>query len=156
MSAAVAALVLASCAKNETFRKVSYNEDAVSFSGYSGRTITKAGATDDMNLDALKEHGFGVFATYSGTDAYETLTAATNDFLNNQLVKYYDANGDGVTGWEYTPLKYWPNPTNGKDKDDQKVSFFAYLLATRKTFQQSKKDRRENQRSEESAYLCSR
>ena len=124
--AAIAALILASCAKNETFNKVSVIEDAVTFGAYSGRVQTKAGATDDMNLDALKEHGFGVFATYSGTDAYETLTAATNDFMNNQLVKYYDANGDGTTGWEYAPLKYWPNPTNGKDKDDQKVSFFAY------------------------------
>ena len=123
--AAAAALVLAGCAKNETFVKVT-DQDAVSFGAYSGRTITKAGATDDMNLDALKQHGFGVFATYSGTDNYETLTAATNDFMNNQLVKFYDANGDGATGWEYTPIKYWPNPTNGKDADAQKVSFFAY------------------------------
>ena len=31
-----------------------------------------------------------------------------------------------------------------------------FLLATRKTSQQSKKDRRENQGYEDSAYLCSR
>ena len=123
--AALAVAVLAGCAKNETYVNVS-DQDAVSFGAYSGRTITKAGATDDMNLDALKQHGFGVFATYSGTDTYETLAAATNDFMNNQLVKWYDANGDGVTGWEYTPIKYWPNPTNGQSADAQKVSFFAY------------------------------
>ena len=122
--AAIAAVVLASCAKNEV---VNYKTvDEVSFGAYTGRTITKAGATDDINLDALKQHGFGVFATYSGTNDYETLTAATNDFMYNQLVKYYDANGDGTEGWEYTPLKYWPNPTNGQNADAQKVSFFAY------------------------------
>jgi len=121
--AAIAAVVLsASCAKNETFTKVGGNE--VSFGAYSGRTQSKAGVTDDMNLDALKLHGFGVFATYSGTAGY---SASTDDFMYNQLVKNYDANGDGtVEDWEYTPVKYWPNPTNGQSADAQKVSFFAY------------------------------
>lgn len=117
--AAVAALVLAGCAKNETFVKVT-NEDAVSFGAYSGRTLTKAGSTDDMNLESLKQHGFGVFATYSATDDYETLPKATNDFMYNQLVNH---NG---TDWTYSPIKYWPNPTNGQNANDQKVSFFAY------------------------------
>lgn len=125
--AAVAALVLGACTKTETYTSQTL-ADAVSFGAYSGRNITKAGPTDDMNLDALKQHGFGVFATYSGTKDFEdaSLSGATNDFMNNQLVKFYDANGDNVEGWEYTPIKYWPNPTNGKDKDIQKVSFFAY------------------------------
>ena len=123
--AALAAIVLAGCAKNETYVSVA-NQDEVNFGAYSGRTITKAGPTDDMNLDALKQHGFGVFATYSATDDYETLTAATNDFMYNQLVKFYDADNNGSTDWEYTPVKYWPNPTNGQAATDQKVSFFAY------------------------------
>lgn len=114
--AAVAALVLASCAKTETYVKATF-DDAVTFGAYSGRTITKAGPTDDMNLDALKQHGFGVFATYSGTADF---TKATDDFMYNQQVAY---NG---TEWAYTPVKYWPNPTNGQAADAQKVSFFAY------------------------------
>ncbi len=117
--AAAAALVLAGCAKSETFPTVS-NQDEVNFGAYSGRTITKAGPTDDMNLDALKQHGFGVFATYSATDDYEDLAAATNDFMFNQQVAH---NG---TEWTYSPIKYWPNPTNGQAADAQKVSFFAY------------------------------
>lgn len=120
--AAVAALVLAGCAKNETFVKVT-DQDAVSFGAYSGRTITKAGPTDDMNLDALKTLGFGVFATYTGTDAFEDAAndaGATNDFMYNQQVTYTDPD------WVYSPVKYWPNPTNGQDADDQHVSFFAY------------------------------
>ena len=114
--AAVAAIVLAGCSKNETY-VVNTEKDAVSFGAYSPRTITKAGPTVDMNLDSLKKHGFGVFATYSGTADY---SEATNDFMYNQLVNF-----DGYA-WTYSPIKYWPNPTNGQAADDQKVSFFAY------------------------------
>ena len=116
--AAVAALVLAGCAKNETFVKVT-DQDAVSFGAYNGRAITKAGPTDDMNLKALAQHGFGVFATYSGTNDF---SEATNDFMFNQQVTSAD---EGST-WTYSPIKYWPNPTNGQAADAQKVSFFAY------------------------------
>lgn len=114
--AAVAALVLGACTKTETYTSQTL-ADAVSFGAYSGRTVTKGGPTDDMNLDALKNHGFGVFATYSGTANY---SEATNDFMYNQLVNY-----DG-SKWTYSPIKYWPNPTNGQSAADQKVSFFAY------------------------------
>lgn len=119
--AAAAALVLAGCAKNESFKEAGL--DIVSFGAYSGRTITKAGPTDDMNLDALKTLGFGVFATYTGTDAFEDADndkGVTNDFMYNQQVTF-----DG-TNWTYSPVKYWPNPTNGQNADDQHVSFFAY------------------------------
>ncbi len=120
--AAVAALVLAGCAKNETFVNVA-DQDAVNFGAYSGRAITKAGPTDDMNLDALKTLGFGVFATYTGTDAFEALAndkGANDNFMYNQQVTFDGAN------WVYEPVKYWPNPTNGQAADAQKVSFFAY------------------------------
>lgn len=116
--AAVAALVLAGCSKNETFVKVT-DQDAVLFGAYSGRAITKAGPTDDMNLKALAQHGFGVFATYSGTNDF---SEATNDFMYNQQV----TSADEGTTWTYSPIKYWPNPTNGQVADAQKVSFFAY------------------------------
>ena len=114
--AAVAALVLASCAKTETYVKATF-DDAVTFGAYSGRTITKAGPTADMTQAALDTLGFGVFATYSDTADFN---AANDNFMFNQLV-------DKKTGsWAYTPVKYWPNPTNGRDADKQKVSFFAY------------------------------
>lgn len=117
--AAVAALVLAGCAKNETFVK-SYDKDAVSFGAYSGRTITKAGTTDDMNLEALKkaDAGFGVFATYT---ALADFSAADDNFMKNEKITW-----NGTDAWTYSPVKYWPNPTNGQSADDQKVSFFAY------------------------------
>ena len=107
--AAVAALVLAGCTKNETY-VVNTEKDAVSFGAYSGRAVTKAGPTDDINLKALAEHGFGVFATYSATDDF---SEATNDFMYNQQVTSAD---EGAT-WTYSPVKYWPNPTNGQAAD---------------------------------------
>lgn len=116
--AAAAAIALASCAKNEI---VNYtNIDEVSFGVYTGRTITKAGSTDDMNLDALKkaDAGFGVFATYTETADF---TAANDNFMFNEKITW-----DGSSAWTYSPVKYWPNPTNGKPADAQKVSFFAY------------------------------
>ncbi len=117
--AAVAALVLASCAKTETYVKV-VDDDAISFGAYSGRTITKAGPTDDMTLANLASDGFGVFATYSGTDPF---SEATDDFMFNQQVT---SAASPYTEWTYAPIKYWPNPTNGTAANDQKVSFFAY------------------------------
>lgn len=116
--AAAAAAVLAGCAKNEVTPNYGMM-DAVSFGAYNPRTITKGGVTDDMNTKALAKHGFGVFATYSGTADY---TEATNDFMYNQQVTSAD---EGST-WTYSPIKYWPNPTSGQDAKAQKVSFFAY------------------------------
>ena len=116
--AAVAAVVLAGCAKNEVTPNYAMM-DAVSFGAYNPRTITKAGPTDDMNLDALKTHGFGVFATYSAKDDF---SAATDDFMFNQKVAW----DGGTSEWTYSPIKYWPNPTDGQTAADQKVSFFAY------------------------------
>lgn len=129
--AAVAALVLASCAKTETYVKATF-DDAITFGAYSGRTITKGGATVDMNLDSLKQHGFGVFATYTELKNFEDLDqdkGADNNFMSNQKVAW-----DYTTDeWTYSPIKYWPNPTNGQKADDQKVSFFAYAPYTDST-----------------------
>ena len=74
--AAVAVLALAGCAKVTVFDNA--DKDAVAFGAYSGRTIVKAGSTEDITLDNLKSIGFGVFATYSGVDDF---SAATDDFM---------------------------------------------------------------------------
>ena len=116
--AAAAAVVLAGCVKNEVTSNHA-PEDAVSFGAYSGRTITKAGVTDDMNLKSLATNGFGVFATYSGTYDF---SEASDNFMYNQKVYSTDEGAN----WIYQPIKYWPNPTNGQSATDQKLSFFAY------------------------------
>ena len=116
--AAIAVMAFGACTKSE----VLYDQteaDAVTFGAYSGRVQAKAGATIDMSLKNLATEGFGVFATFSATDNF---SEATNDFMYNQKV----TSSDEGTNWTYSPIKYWPNPTNGQDAKDQKVSFFAY------------------------------
>lgn len=121
--ASLAAIVLfAGCARTEEVVTPADNRYPVDFGAYNGHTTTKAGPTDDINLEALKTHGFGVFATYTGTQDFTVFSGATDDFMYNQLVDYDNT----PAKWKYTPLKYWPNPTNGQTADDQKVSFFAY------------------------------
>ena len=119
---ALAAAVLAGCTRVETVETPADNRYAIDFGGYSGNVITKAGVTDDMNLSALQQHGFGVFATYTGTDDFDAFGGADNLFMNNEKVAYSET----ATAWTYSPIRYWPNPTGGKSADDQHVSFFAY------------------------------
>lgn len=114
--------MVAGCTRVETVETLADKQYAIDFGGYSGNVITKAGVTDDMNLPALQQHGFGVFATYTGTDDFETFGGADNLFMNNEKVAYSET----ATAWTYSPIRYWPNPTGGKSADDQHVSFFAY------------------------------
>ena len=118
--AALAAAVLAGCAKNEV--QTPAVGDAVNFGAYSGRVQTKAGPTDDINLQYLEQDGFGVFATYTALDDLATYGPVDNNFMYNQLV----SKPTGSATWTYSPIKYWPNLTNGMNQDDQMISFFAY------------------------------
>ncbi len=121
--AALAALVLASCAKNEIERPEI--DEPIAFAAYSGKALTKAGAYGEETTDALKTNGFGVFA-YQTTGDYSA--SATPNFMYNTLVS-----GDS---WTYSPIKYWPNQIQAGGTDSQnpkaqayeadKVSFFAY------------------------------
>ena len=119
--AAVAALVLASCAKIEINQR--NVDDPISFRPYSGMPVTKAGKTGELNTDSLKVSGFGVFA-YQTTGDYSS--SATPNFMYNTQVS--------TASWTYSPIKYWPNQIQSGDTDSQpatayqadKVSFFAY------------------------------
>ncbi len=73
---------------------------------------TKA-AGEISTVEVLRSGGFGVFACYTGLYHYSE-SSVTSDFMHNQEVSW-----DGY-GWEYTPIKYWPN------EDQHMVSFFAY------------------------------
>lgn len=113
--AAMAAMTLASCQKNESF-SFSKEEvsDAISFTTYGARMQTKA--TSPMDLDSLKKKGFGVFAFYNGQTEWASYTGTTPDFMKNQQVLWDET----TSAWTYEPVKYWPNNPNDK------VSFFAY------------------------------
>ena len=85
--------------------------DGPSFTTGLGYNTKAAG--EISTVDVLRTGGFGVFACYTGLYHYSE-SSVTSDFMHNQEVSW-----DGY-GWEYTPVKYWPN------EDQHMVSFFAY------------------------------
>ena len=97
--AATAALVLASCAKIENDANVAATVDVpVGFAPYTSTSVTKAGAYGEIDDDALKTNGFGVFA-YQTTGDYSA--SAKPNFMYNTKVS--------TASWTYSPIKYWPN-----------------------------------------------
>jgi len=121
--AAVAAIVLASCAKTVDFSKSTGQGSPVSFGVYVPQT--KAGAAGQTTTTSIQRSeasggGFGVFAYYTNDGAYSA--SATPNFMYNQGVFY------NTSKWEYTPVKYWPNEygSGAHSASTDKVSFFAY------------------------------
>ena len=138
--AATAAVVLSACAKVETVKVVS-DKEAVSFGVYTGKATTKAVSTTEygnIDNDILKNstYGFGVFAYYSDGDANKYVASPSNfkpNFMYNQKVSWNSTS----LGWEYSPLKYWPNETKNDSQTPaamaatmgsrvDKLTFFAY------------------------------
>ncbi len=93
-------------------------EQPISFGTYIGNPAVGRGypyGTD--NLPSM-----GVYAFYTGQSKWADWTGdkSTPNFMNNQLVnRIFDDNGV-ATGWEYSPVKYWPTMQNDK------LTFFAY------------------------------
>lgn len=118
LHATFAALLLAGCAQNEI---TDISPDAAPPVGFKVFTdaqtrglVTNGSATSANVTTGIQTTGFGVFAYYTGQSTWSALGASTTpNFMYNQEVKYN-------SGWEYTPVKYWPN-TEG-----DKISFFAY------------------------------
>ncbi len=109
---AVAAMAV-SCSSDDVVQQVQ-EDNAIQFSTYLGNAAQSRATIADN--DALKANGFGVFAYYTGQDAWADADKTTPNFMDNQQVTW-----DGsASAWTYSPIKYWPN--NPGDK----VSFFAY------------------------------
>ena len=137
---AAAAAMLAACSSKDSIEsaptggapQASLPEGAVGFTAYTNRSVTRAGNTGLMTTGTLQQNpteeqkragykaGFGVFAFYTDNNDYDPLSVP--NFMYNQQVTY------GTNGWEYEPLKYWPNEygDNAISDDQDKVSFFAY------------------------------
>ena len=132
--AAVAAVVLSSCAKIEDGATVIDNSnEPVMFGVYTAKNATKAvSATDFGTIDqaALEAstNGFGVFTFFSdnseGSNDYVAGTPSNfkPNFMYNQQVKYESSN------WKYSPIKYWPNEFGDAaiSTATDKLTFFAY------------------------------
>jgi len=123
---AAAIATLASCTKPSCNEIVSLADDnSIGFSAYTGTAATKgvSVAVSDV-MDATK--GFGVFAFYQPANnttpvKYSSKRFGTPDFMyNQQVTPVIDPGTSAVTGWTYSPLKFWPSNTGDL------VSFFAY------------------------------
>ncbi len=109
--AASAALVLASCAKNEIVVNPAQQE-SIGFGSYVGQSpLTKADIDNATTLQGRQE-GFGVFAYYGTYD--ESTTA---NLMSNTQITYQSTVWDYATASE---TKYWSTT------DDDVYSFFAY------------------------------
>lgn len=105
---ALATLTLGSCTNDEVVNDYS-QDNAIQFGTYMGRDVQgRATIMDDAKLQTT---GFGVFASYTGSDDWNNNKP---DFMYNQEVTY------ASNAWSYSPVKYWPTT-----KNDQ-ISFFAY------------------------------
>ena len=126
--AAAAAAMLAACSSNDALESAQnggtvqapLEEGAIGFDAYTNRSVTRAGDAGLMDTERLKKTGFGVFGFYTDNNDYDQQRMP--DFMYNQLVTH------GGNGWEYSPVKYWPNEygTTAISDDQDKVSFFAY------------------------------
>lgn len=119
----IAAITLASCSADEVndVPQVAQNQ-AIGFSTYLGRAAQTRG-TETTTADIQTANtGFGVFATYTGSDSWNTQGKTWSaNFMNNQQVTYAaDSESSSSGSWSYSPTKYWPTASG------QKISFFAY------------------------------
>ncbi len=109
--AASAALVLASCAKNEVLVNPDQQE-AIGFGTYVGQSpVTKA---NEQGVDVLSTYGFGVYANYGGITFGKNLMDNTKIDYNDAVCTY---NKDEDT-------KYWSTTTNDN------YAFYAYAPYT--------------------------
>lgn len=106
----------------------------ITFGTFTPREAVTRVIGDEVQL--ANHYGFGVFAYYTENADY-AVTAKPNFMFNQQVEAETTGvvpNATAVTGWKYSPIKYWPNNTlkdgenttyNISDTKD-KLSFFAY------------------------------
>ena len=115
--AAAAAIILASCGKNEVY--VPVQEDIpVGFSNYAPRAISKADGSF-VNSGALPTGAqIGVYG-YSTADANLASSFTTKpEFMTDALVNY--GSNTSATATSTTPVRYWPKTITNL------LSFYAY------------------------------
>jgi len=114
-----AAAAFVGCAQDDGIGESPTVNKAIEFGTYVGRDAESRASVVDIK--ALKEQGFGVYAYYTKGRVFDAAKDTTPNFMNNQEVTY-TASGTTpvVESWSYAPVKYWPN--NPEDY----VSFFAY------------------------------
>lgn len=107
---------------------VKLSDQEIKFDVASNPAATRSGYGDYELLQIdVETDGFGVFASYTGTEHYVNTTVWPNYMYNQKVNK---------TGseWFYTPAKFWPATDSyaGGISDEKYVSFFAYAPYTEK------------------------
>lgn len=152
--AAAASFMLTGCTDSDLTGGTSFTEGsssgAIQFSAKTGNTgMTRAGYAGDLTNASIKESsaGFGVFAYYSETQkitAWGNWDVTANpvkpinkapNFMYNEKLTWSNT----INGWDYSPVKYWPNGTDAAnvvnvtnpsntatEAAPQYLSFFAY------------------------------
>lgn len=105
---------------------IKLSDQEIKFDVASNPAATRSGYGDYELLQIdVETDGFGVFASYTGTEHYVNTTVWPNYMYNQKVNK---------TGseWFYTPAKYWPATDSyaGGISDEKYVSFFAYAPYT--------------------------
>ncbi len=121
-SAALVAVALSSCSKNEITTTIDDAPQAIGFGTYVYNPSTKATVETAFQADDI----FVIDAYYTAQESAAVAmgsgkSAAPAYFMQNQKVV---AAGTTDITWSYSPVKYWPN------NDGDKVSFFAVTNAT--------------------------
>ena len=120
--AALAALVLASCAKNEVARD-NREDNAIAFSTYNPRTVTRANNTYVSGADFTgsgNQH-IGVYAWYLASGQFQGTETA--GFLNNEDVTLKT---NGTEASDDYNVQYWPADAVGAPTYAKCISFAAY------------------------------
>ena len=126
--AALAALALASCGKNDVPETTG---NAISFNTYSA-TATRANGSfvsgTDFSSVAAADQIIGVYAWNTGATAWADYTMTKPNFFSadNGVAVTLQGNG-GTASATYDPVRYWPT-----DKANNKLTFFAYYPHTSK------------------------
>lgn len=131
---AAAAALLTACSSEELAGVDTVQQkaegDAINFSVYTPRTVTRAGAggstytanTKGLQTADLQTIGFGILAYYTDDEKFD-VDKSTPNFMYNTQVTYNTTS----TKWEYNPVMYWPNEFKAASAENiDRVSFFAY------------------------------
>lgn len=115
-------LVALSCSKGSATEEIEYQKQ-MSFSGYTARSVTKAGASFTTIASLPANQKFGVFAYNTGSST--TFAPASIEdytvFMSNVAVNYDGADAGSASSYTYSPKRYWPNVENSNH-----LAFWAY------------------------------
>ncbi len=120
--AAVAAIALSACSKNEILETIDKvpEEVAIGFSNYTPNSLTKANDTYVASTSLVSGKQFAVYAWQTEYNNFLAVNPGDPNFMNPAVVNY---TGDTSTGEgnTYDPIRYWPSGDN-----PQNLSFAAY------------------------------